>query len=321
MTDLNDRFAAMLEGEPDAPDDIERVITGGRRAVRRRNTLAAVAGTAGTAAMTAAVVVPITAAHHHSATRKISVLATPPAPKCTKYYSLAPKRAGGERRAESLLKRKMAGSAPATATITTDQVGHGRTHAYIVTVCPEGATPAPDATKPTPTTPPQPSYHYDADPQTIADGFTRELSTKVKEWGLAIVYTRAFAQETSTLDKGHPSYYDGNVDVQLPDGPADVGVQVTHETTELVPFDNSCAAPDCSQSKLPGGSIMQVSHVKSGGGGEVVVVEIHHPDGLVVEAQESNYAFGPEATRARTKEQPLTVDQLTQLVEDPAFSF
>jgi hypothetical protein len=42
---------------------------------------------------------------------------------------------------------------------------------------------------------------------------------------------------------------------------------------------------------------------------------------LVVEAQTSNYAFGPEATRARTSEQPLTVDQLMALAEDPAFTF
>jgi hypothetical protein len=67
---------------------------------------------------------------------------------------------------------------------------------------------------------------------------------------------------------------------------------------------------------------MQISHVTAGtGGGEIVVVEIHHPNGLVVQAQESNYAFGPEATRDRTKNQPLTIDQLTTLAQDPAWTF
>ncbi|MGN6475196.1 MAG: hypothetical protein ACTHK4_16310, partial [Mycobacteriales bacterium] len=196
---------------------------------------------------------------------------------------------------------------------------------YVVELCPHGAfsDASGDITKPTPTTPPQPSYHYSGDPQTIADGFTRELSTKVKEWGLTIVYTRPFGQESAKVDSGHPTYYDGNVDVQLSDGPADIGVQVTHETTELVPFDGACDPSSCTKSTLSDGSQMETSTVDKGpaGNGTIIVVEIHHPDGLVVEAQESNYAFGPEATRARTKEQPLTVDQLTQLAEDPAFTF
>jgi hypothetical protein len=52
----------------------------------------------------------------------------------------------------------------------------------------------------------------------------------------------------------------------------------------------------------------------------VIAVEIHHPDGLVVEAQEANYGFGPEATKARSS-QPLTIDQLTALAMDPAWTF
>ncbi|HVS68583.1 MAG TPA: hypothetical protein VHE56_08535, partial [Mycobacteriales bacterium] len=63
-------------------------------------------------------------------------------------------------------------------------------------------------------------------------------------------------------------------------------------------------------------------HITAGtGGGEVLAVEIHYANGLVVEAQESNYAFGPEATRARTAKQPLTIGQLTELAEDPAWTF
>src|SRR5579862_5156828 len=80
MTDLNDRFAAMLEGEPEPPYDLDRVVADGRRALRRRNALSAIAGTAGTAAVTAAVVVPLSASHHHlGSTRpnQITLLAAP----------------------------------------------------------------------------------------------------------------------------------------------------------------------------------------------------------------------------------------------------
>jgi hypothetical protein len=49
-------------------------------------------------------------------------------------------------------------------------------------------------------------------------------------------------------------------------------------------------------------------------------VEVHRANGLVVEAQMSDYAFGPEATKARSS-QPLTLDQLAALAEDPDFSF
>jgi hypothetical protein len=52
----------------------------------------------------------------------------------------------------------------------------------------------------------------------------------------------------------------------------------------------------------------------------VISVEVHHPNGLVVEAQQANYAFGPEATRSNGH-QPLTLARLKSLAEDPAFSF
>jgi hypothetical protein len=52
----------------------------------------------------------------------------------------------------------------------------------------------------------------------------------------------------------------------------------------------------------------------------VISVEIHRPTGLVVEAQQANYGFGPEATKARSR-QPLTLAQLRDLAEDAAFSF
>ncbi|HWC34680.1 MAG TPA: hypothetical protein VG650_07610 [Mycobacteriales bacterium] len=322
MTDLFDRFAAMLDGEPAAPYDIDRVVADGRRALRRRTTLTVVVGTAGTAAVTAAVAVPIAAAQHAGPGNRISVLSSPPQqPKCELYYQAGP--AGKKATKVRLAKAYSLAQAHPKPGYKVSRVvtRHGVVE---FEMCPPGAdtsaapkpTAAPD---PTATMPP---YSYSADPQTIADGFGHELSTQVKQLGLTIIYSRAFAQETSTLEKGHPTYYDGNVDVQLPDGPADIGVQVTHAVTGLVPFDGACNPPKCEQTKLADGSVLQVSHIDAGSGGaEVIAVEIHHPNGLVVEAQESNYAFGPEATRARTKDQPLTIDQLTTLAEDPAWTF
>jgi hypothetical protein len=35
----------------------------------------------------------------------------------------------------------------------------------------------------------------------------------------------------------------------------------------------------------------------------------------------SNYAFGPEATKDRTNNQPLTVTELTELAKNPAWTF
>ncbi|HVT65377.1 MAG TPA: hypothetical protein VHD81_09495 [Mycobacteriales bacterium] len=323
MTDLNDRLAAMLDNEPPAPYDIDRVVSDGRRALRRRTTLTAVAGTAGTAAVTAAVVVPIAAAHHDGTTKKITVVAQPSATaagKCELYYKPMPH---GNRARKLGLGRAIARAHTHTKPgyeVTGVAMKNG---AYVIRMCPPGARPDDGQ----PSTPPDPTatmppYHYDADPQTIADGFARELGKQVKKLGFTIVYSRPFAQESSTLEKGHPTYYDGNVDVQLPDGPADIGVQVSHAVTQLVPFTGDCTAPTCEQTTLPDGSLLQVSHVTAGtGGGEVIVAEIHYANGVVVQAQESNYAFGPEATRDRTKNQPLTIDQLTELAKDPAWTF
>jgi hypothetical protein len=323
MTDLNERLAAMLENEPAAPNDIDRLLTHGRRALRRRTALTAVAGTAGTAAITAAVVVPIATAGQGGSTDTVSVGAQPPAndsDRCELYYGGSGGQKATKVRLAKAMERAQAHAKPGY------QIGrivtkHGVTG---FEMCPPGVNPA---GSPQPTSPPDPTatmppYHYDADPQTIADGFTSELGKQVKKLGFAIVYSRPFAQESSKVEDGHPSYFDGNVDVQLPDGPADVGVQVTHQVTEQVPFTGECNAPDCTQTTLGDGSVMQISHIDAGSGGaEIITVEIHCPDGVVVQAQESNYAFGPEATKARTKNQPLTIDQLTALARDPAWTF
>jgi hypothetical protein len=321
MTDLNERFAAMLDGEPTAPHDLDRVVAAGRHSLRRRHAITAVAGTAGTAAVTAAILVPIAVNGSSGSDDRITVGTQPTThaqPRCKIFYKSIP--AGHE----AIAIRKLAKAHPHVAEIKGGKVHNGKQFLTVVD-CPPGAAKAgtpgfKSEPAPTPSSTLAP-YHYSGDPQTIANSLGAELTKQVKALGFSIIYSSPFAQESSTLEKGHPTYFDGSVDVQLPDGPANIGVQVTHEVTQLVPFDGSCKAPDCTQTTLPDGSIVQTSTVHAGtGGGTIDVLEIHHPDGLVVEAQEANYAFGPEATRARGS-LPLTGAQLSALAEDPGFTF
>jgi hypothetical protein len=110
MTDLNDRLGAMLDGEPTAPYDMDRVVARGRRAMRRRNTMTAIAGTAGTAALTAAVVVPIAVSAPGKPHDAVTLLASPtpstPVHATCKLY--LEKRAAKAGRAHSpAVKRKL----------------------------------------------------------------------------------------------------------------------------------------------------------------------------------------------------------------------
>jgi hypothetical protein len=144
----------------------------------------------------------------------------------------------------------------------------------------------------------------------------------VTEIGLTITYVRAFAQETDTLDSGNPSYFTGNIDVHQPSGYADIGVQVTHKTSEQVPFDGDCTAADkCEETTLADGSVLRTGQVKAGRGLVVLTAEVHRPDGVVVQAQESNYPFGPDAGSQPHGDQPLSLEQLVSLAKDSAFTF
>lgn len=85
MTDLNERFAAMLEDEPAAPHNLDRIVAGGRRALRRRSTMTAVAGAAGTAAITVAIAVPVTASANGTSAARLD-LAASAAPSPTSWH-------------------------------------------------------------------------------------------------------------------------------------------------------------------------------------------------------------------------------------------
>ncbi|HWA66892.1 MAG TPA: hypothetical protein VG899_11045 [Mycobacteriales bacterium] len=101
MTDLNERFARMIEDEPAAPQNLDGIVAGGRRALRRRTTVTAVAGALGTAAIATAVAVPVAASAHSTPGASVALAASAsPSPthigkECVKWHK-AKHRKGGE---------------------------------------------------------------------------------------------------------------------------------------------------------------------------------------------------------------------------------
>jgi hypothetical protein len=324
MTDLKNDFARLLADEPTGPDDLSSVVTAGRRALRRRTFVVGTAGTVGVAAVSAAIVVPtVVIGSSGSQNSSLTTAGSSPSPSsCRTFYYLA-------RPGDRTSKADLVHAVKRLHRTTSGPIYQFRAGAHRIiglSTCSKAeraqstTTPAPTPT-PTPTKPPAPRYHYTEQPRHIAHRLGAHLTDRLRNWGFTIVYTRPFAQETSQLEKGHPKYYGGNNDVQVKGGPADVGVQVTHAVTTQVAFSGSCSSPKCEQTTLPDGSVERTSRIHSGSGGAMVIsVEVHHPDGLVVEAQQANYAFGPEATRSRSH-QPLTLAQLKDLAADTAFSF
>jgi hypothetical protein len=320
MTDIKDRFAGLLADEPPSPEVLDHVVATGRRRLRRRTALLSVAGTAGTAAVTAAVVVPLALNDNASSRSTIHVGAEPPHVACTTYLT----NFGGSRRS---FKENVAGAVQEWRKAGHHggfTVGRKKLRRGIeeVRIC---AGPQPGPIKnPVPKSTPLagPRYDYTESPQDIAQRFGDRLAQLVDQAGRTIVFTRPFAQETSTLDAGHPSYYDGNVDVTTGHGTqGDVNVQVRHEVTTQVPFDGNCQQPNCVQTTLSDGSVLRTDVVNPSGGGQILTAELHRPNGVVVQAQESNYGFGPNAPVRTYGDQPLTLSQLTAVAEDAAFTF
>src|SRR4051812_26673199 len=321
MTDLRDRLDSILGDEPAHPDNLAHIIAAGRRARRRRNALTGAAGTAGVAALTAAVV-PVIASGSNSGQQsaKVTVQATASPPRCHTFHFIDsaghPSRAAAVHRARQELRKKTAGPLYRF---------HASGGVVGLSTCSKSAR-AKEQPTATPTASPTPTetlppYHYTESPGHISARLGAHLAHRLRTWGFAIVYRRTFTQETTKLQKGHPRYFDGNDDVRVAGKLTDVGLQVTHGATRQVPFSGPCSAPQCVQTTLPDGSVQRIARTHAGtGGGTVVTVEIHHPDGLEVVAQQSNCAFGPEATRARSR-QPLTMAQLKSLAADPSFVF
>ena len=322
MTDLSEQLARLLDGEPEAPYDIDQIVRSGRRARRRRNVALAAASTAGAAGLTAAVAIPVLSGGGNDASVGLAARPSPsPSPTArpaTCYLVSGPPHAL-KRNLDRLVRSGRVGEHPSLSTVKHSRYAGRR----VVQVCSSDAALAksgPDQTQNT--QPAGPPYSYTEEPAAIASRLGAHLHDRVVSFGLSITYTRPFSQESSNLDGGHPSYFGGNVDVHEASGYADIGVQVTHEVTELVPFTSDCtAAEHCVETKLPDGSVLRTGQVNAGPNAVVVTAEVHCPNGVVVQAQESNYPFGPDAGSQQHGDQPLTLDQLVSLARDAAFTF
>jgi hypothetical protein len=328
MTELRDQLARLLDNEPEAPHDIDHIVRSGRRARRRHNVALAAAGTVGAAGLTAAVVIPLVATGGNEPSVSLGVRPSPPpssSPTATtaatgKCYILAAPPKAAKRDVARLIRSGRVGAHPSVTTVKSGK----HDNRTLLEVCSQGASPTyprqdkhHDAQSPAGT-----RYGYTEKPEAIASRLGAHLHDRVSGFGLSVTYTRPFSQETSTLDGGRPSYFGGNVDVHEAAGYGDIGVQVTHAVTELVPFTGECTvAQHCTETKLPDGSVLRTGQVEAGNGGVVLTAEVHRPDGVVVQAQESNYAFGPDAGSQPHGDQPLTLDQLVTLAEDDAFTF
>ena len=319
MTDIKAQLARLLADEPTAPDDVERIVGAGRRARRRRQAAVATAGLLGAAGVGAAVAIPIAASGGGGDAITFAQSPSPtPSPsastgKC--YLSIA--TGDGKAALDKVMK-----AAAKLGTVTSiRKVATPKGHRTIVEACTDGAKPQQPAAQDN-EPPAGPPYDYTEQPEAIASRLESHLHDRVTGFGLTISYSRPFAQESSTLEKGRPPYYTGNVDVREDNGYGDIGVQVIHKTTEQVPFTGDCTAADnCEETTLPDGSVLRTGQVKVGEGDLILTAEVHRPDGVVVQAQESNYPFGPDAGSQPHGDQPLTLDQLVALAEDDAFTF
>ena len=317
MTDLKDRLAQLLHDEPTAPYDIDRIVTTGRRSRRRQHAALAAAGTIGAAGLTAAVVIPVVGSGGNEAAVKV---ADQPSAKPTQTHHQCEffVASGSAHRAMAQVRASGKFADPGWS-FRMLKSAHGKTAIEACRGQDFEALPTEGAAPPAPAGPP---YHYSEKPGAIADRLGTHLHDRVTSFGLAITYVRTFSQESTKPDAGHPSYFDGNVDVHEASGYADIGVQVTHEVTEQVPFDGDCtAAEHCEETTLPDGSVLRTGQVSAGRGLTVLTAEVHRPDGVIVAAQESNYPFGPDAGSQEHGDQPLSLDQLTSLAKDADFTF
>lgn len=319
MTDLNNQLARLVDGEPEAPYDIEHIVRSGRRARRRHNAVLAAAGTVGAAGLTAAVVVPLTTTGGHEASVSLAVRpsASPTAAKAHCYFIAAPSKQI-KHELGRLARSGKVGKHPSVTRVKGDR----HDHRDLLGVCAKGTSLTGPQQDQQPKSPSGPRYHYTEEPQAIASRLQSHLHDRATGFGLTITFTRPFSQESSNLENGHPSYFGGNIDVREASGYGDIGVQVIHKVTEFVPFTGDCtAAQHCTETKLPDGSVLRTGQVDAGKGDVVLTAEVHRPDGVVVQAQESNYPFGPDAASQPHGDQPLTLDQLVALAEDGAFTF
>src|SRR3954470_23029516 len=321
MTDLKAQLARLLDNEPEAPYDVDRVVRSGRGALRRRNAAVVTAGALGAAGVATAVVVPMLVAGHSGTPVSLGVQpSAAPAPSKPHCYLIAVPAKSEKLTIARLLRSGRLTGQPSVRLV--EKKAHGTKR--VLEVCSGGSAPlaAPSAPAASPASPTSPAYAYTEKPSAIAARLGTHLRERVTGFDLSITYPRPFSQESSTLEAGRPSYFGGNVDVHEAKGYADIGVQVTHATTGLVPFTDPCTeAQHCTETTLPDGRVLRTGQVDAGPGDVVLTAEVPRPDGVVVMAQESNYPFGPDAGSQAHGDQPLALDALVGLAEDKDFTF
>lgn len=320
MTDIKNHLASALGDEPPMVDDLDAVMSTGRRRLRRRTGWLAVAGTAGAAALATAVVVPILATQHGGSTPTRVTAATSPKAKPTKCKSfIYIAKQHGNLKSQDLKKAyRQLGAGPHHIVMLNKKQGK---QLYAVTNCAHGLTNN-DASA-ADSGPTGPKYHYTEAPSSIASRLATKLAGDIAAQNLTVVYSRPFAQESSTLESGHPTYFDGSVDVKVGSTLGDVTVQVNHPTTTQQPFTGSCDGTgfaQCQRTTLADGAVLQTNQVKVGHGTYIVEAQLSRPDGTLVQVQESNYGFGPEAGKSYG-DQPLPLSVLVTMAEDSGYSF
>src|SRR4051794_7088184 len=168
MTDLKDQLARLLDDEPEAPYDIDRVVRSGRRARGRHNAAVAAAGTIGVIGVTAAVVVPLMATGDHGTSVSVAVRPSPsPAAGTTHCYLISTTPKNAKSALSRLIRSGRVGTEPSVKTIRVRKAGVNKTQ---LEVCSQGSSVAAsgaDAQQTTPA-PAGPPYAYTEKPATIS---------------------------------------------------------------------------------------------------------------------------------------------------------
>src|SRR4051812_11464025 len=138
MTDLKDQLARLLDNEPEAPYDIDRVVRSGRRARGRHNAALVAAATIGVIGVTAAVAVPLMATGGNGTSVSVGVRpSTSPTTTANKCYFIATPPNTLQKTVARLLH---SGKLGPEGSVKTVRVRKGTTTKTLVEVCSPGTS-------------------------------------------------------------------------------------------------------------------------------------------------------------------------------------
>src|SRR4051794_2611243 len=211
MTDLKAQLARLLDNEPEAPYDVDRVVRSGRGALRRRNAAVVTAGALGAAGVATAVVVPALVAGHSGKPVSLGVQASPsPTPSKPHCYLIAVPSKAEKLTIARLLRSRPLNGQPSVRIV--EKKAHGTKR--ILEVCSGGTAPVAAPSKPASAACAAAVAGLCVPEEASGNGapLGPPLRERVTGFDLSITYTRPFSQESSTLEGGRPSYFGGNVD-------------------------------------------------------------------------------------------------------------